>query len=212
VKSLKKEYFTKIDDISGVQHPKKRSFSNKIARFCQKEANYRKVRVYTKSLARYRKERARRRKIRVLAEKGLSQKQIATELGVSTRTVKRDWDRVRSYVKGQCNKELKEIVEKRNREFEQRYEGLNPKEELELLKSDFKEASKRMQMFKPRAAPRCREIAITLRLDDQAPNGFPYVEVVPSQQNLSLSREFELKINALKNGEKQELCNLHFST
>jgi DNA-binding NarL/FixJ family response regulator len=63
--------------------------------------------VYTNSLERWRKERERRRKVRVLANKGYTQKQIALELGVSTRTVMRDWDKVRSYVKGQRNRELR---------------------------------------------------------------------------------------------------------
>jgi DNA-binding transcriptional regulator YiaG len=208
---LENEYFPEIGEILGVQHPKTDPFSSRNWVFSQKAADYRRIRVYTKSLARYRKERERRRKMRLLAEKGLSQTQIAHELGVSTRTVKRDWDKVRSYVKGQASKEINEISEKRRREFVQRYEGVPPKEQLKLLKYDVKEISRRARMFKPREAPRCGEMAVTLRLDDLAPEGFPCVEVFPNRPNLSLAREFDLKINACKSGEKRELCTLHFT-
>jgi len=149
--------------------------------------------------------------MRLLADKGLSQKQIAKELGVSTRTVKRDWDKVRSYVKGQCNKELKEIMEQKRQEFEQRFEGLPLKEELKRLRHNFKEASRVTQTFRAPATLGCHELAITLQLDDQSPDGFPHVEIFPNQPKLSLLREFDLKINAYKSGQKRELCTLHFT-
>jgi predicted transcriptional regulator len=186
-------------------------FSNKNASLRQKPLNYRRIRVYTKSLARYRKERERRRKIRVLAEKGLSQAQIAKELGVSTRTVKRDWDKVRSYAKAQANKELKESAEKRKEEFEHRYEDVPPKEQLKLFKNDVKDVSRMAQRLQHRASPRCGEMVVTLHLNDLSPDGFPYVEVFPNRPKLSLTREFDLKINAWKNGLKRELCTLHFN-
>lgn len=97
---MENEYFPGLDEIRAVQHTRKRTFSNAESRVGACGASYRRVCVYTKSLERWRLERERRRKVRVLAEKGYSQKQIARELGVSTRTVKRDWDKARSYVVG----------------------------------------------------------------------------------------------------------------
>jgi len=61
----------------------------------------------------YTTERERRRQVRLLAEKGHTQKQIASELGVSTRTIKRDWDKIRPYVKGQTRKEIMQVVDAR---------------------------------------------------------------------------------------------------
>ena len=84
------------------------------------------------------KERERRRQVRLLAEKGFTQKQIASELGVSTRTIKRDWDKIRPYVKGQTRKEIRAVVDERQKEFERRYEGLTVNEELKLLKQDIR--------------------------------------------------------------------------
>ena len=129
-KSLENEYFPKIDEIHGLQLSENELFSEKSGCSGVKEASYRKVSAYTKSVARYKLERARRRKVRVLAEKGLTQKQIAAKLGVSTRTVKRDWDKIRPYVKGQFRREIREIVDEQQREFEQRYEGKRSKTKL----------------------------------------------------------------------------------
>ncbi len=81
----------------------------------------RKVGVYTKSLGRWRKERERRRRVRVLAEKGLTQKEIALELGVSRRTVIRDWAKARSYVTSQCNKEFREMVQREKQVLREKY-------------------------------------------------------------------------------------------
>jgi FixJ family two-component response regulator len=101
---LEDEHFPGLGEIRAIQHTKKRTFSNDTRHSDTRGASYRRVCVYTKSLERWRKERERRRKVRVLAAKDYTQKQIARELGVSTRTVMRDWDKVRSYVKGQQNK------------------------------------------------------------------------------------------------------------
>ena len=72
-------------------------------------------------MERYTKERERRRQVRLLAEAGHTQKQIASELGVSTRTIKRDWDKIRSYVKGQTRKEITAVVDARREELERRF-------------------------------------------------------------------------------------------
>ena len=120
-------HFPEIGEISEVQQGKKRFFS-KAGLSKGKGASYRKVSVYTKSMEKYRRERERRRWVRVLAERGFTQKQIASELGVSARTVKRDWDKIRSYVKGQTRRELMAVVDARRDEFERRCEGLSVNE------------------------------------------------------------------------------------
>ncbi|MGD0071270.1 MAG: helix-turn-helix domain-containing protein [Candidatus Bathyarchaeia archaeon] len=180
-----------------------------------KEASYRKVSAYTKSVERYKRERERRRQVRLLAEKGFTQSQIASELGVSTRTIKRDWDKIRSYVKGQFNKEIREIVDERGREFERRYEGLTFNEELKLLKQDVKEVSKKARALQTSSRPQEQhqsQLDVTLNFDDQTPEGLPRLTVFPTQQSIRFSGEFAVKLYALKNGEKRELFNLHFST
>jgi hypothetical protein len=172
--------------------------------------------VYKKSLKRWRKERERRRKLRVLAAKGYTQKQIAHELEVSTRTVMRDWDKIRSYVKGQRTRELKEQVEKEKLEFPQKY-GISFDDAMEYLKQSQMDFPRRPQAANTLPAvhskplgKRCREMEITLNMDFPAPNGFPTVSISPAEA-FRLSREFYVRVNACKNGEKRELCNLQFS-
>jgi transcriptional antiterminator len=94
-------------------------------------------------LERYKLERKRRRQVQLLAEKGLGQKGIARELGVSTRTVKRDWKKLSRYIKGQFNRQVWEINARQLEKERQRYEGLTIKEELKLIKKDLKALKKR---------------------------------------------------------------------
>jgi predicted transcriptional regulator len=108
-----------------------------------RSARYRKIHAYTKSLERYKLERERRRKVRALAKKGLKQKEIANELGVSIRTVKRDWKKQTPYLVGQFNRQVWEINAQQREKERQRYEGLTIKEELKLIRQDLKALKKR---------------------------------------------------------------------
>jgi DNA-binding CsgD family transcriptional regulator len=64
-------------------------------------AAYRRVGRYHKSVARWQLERARRREVIKLRLEGKTLTQIASALGVSLRTVKRDFAKVKLYVKSQ---------------------------------------------------------------------------------------------------------------
>jgi hypothetical protein len=148
--------------------------------------------------------------------KGYAQKQIARELGVSTRTVIRDWDKLRSYVKGQQTRELKEQVEKEKLEFPQKY-GISFNDAMKFLERSQRDFPKKLQATnappmvnsKP-SGKRYREMEITLYLDLLAPNGFPSVSVYPAE-SFNFSKELCVRVKACKNGEKLELCNLHFT-
>jgi len=135
---LKNDYFQKTGENSGIQLDLNAQFSCIGARTRPKKAPYRRISMYTKGLARYRLERERRRKVRLLAEKGLTQEQIAKEIGVSVRTVKRDWKKLHSYILGEFNKQVEKIMIERERGLDRRYEGLPFEQELKLLKQDTK--------------------------------------------------------------------------
>ena len=181
------------------------------------EAFYRKVSVYTKSMERYTKERERRRQVRLLAEAGHTQKQIASELGVSTRTIKRDWNKIQSYVKGQTRKEIRQVVEERQQEFKKRYEGLTVNKELRLLKQDVKEAVKEARALQTsywrqeKRQQTARQLDYIFDLDHLTADGFPCV-IVPPQGSIPLSGGVGMKFYVIKNGEKRELLNLSIST
>ena len=147
---MKNEPFTEISQNSDIQVSKKgvKTCENRFRTRVDgsrtpRKARYRKIHVYTKSLERYKLERARRRKVRSLARKGLKQKEIANELGVSIRTVKRDWKKLTRYINGQFNRQVWEVNAKQMEKERQRYEGLTIKEELKLIKKDLKALKKR---------------------------------------------------------------------
>ena len=83
--------FAKTGKNRKIQQTKKVRDKVQSSRQSIQEVPYRKVSTYTKSAKRYKLERERRRQVRLLIEKGFSQQQVAEELGVSIRTVKRDW-------------------------------------------------------------------------------------------------------------------------
>ena len=135
------EHFPGLGEIRGFQQEKKRVFSKPASNEGKDKSAYRKVKVYTKSMGQYSRERKRRRSVRLLAEEGLTQRQIATALNVSTRTIKRDWNKIRPYMKGQVHKEIRQVEDERHKEFERRYEGLTGNEKLRLLKQDINAVS-----------------------------------------------------------------------
>jgi hypothetical protein len=177
--------------------------------FVKDSASYRRVGVYTKSSAKYKVERERRRKVRVLAEKGYTQKMIAGELGVSVRTVKRDWSKVRSYAKAEVKKKMR-------RELQRRYPGLGFDEAFERMKRDFKEYSDRVWVPQESlTVPEGRrgpplEIVVTLFLDDLARDGFPRVRVSPAG-NIRFVGDYDLRVIACKNGQERQLICLNCS-
>jgi predicted transcriptional regulator len=72
---------------------------------------YRKRRVYAKSVETYKRERARRKRVLQLHEQGFTQVQIAAEIGCSAKTVSRDLKKLRRYVRGEEQKELRQANE-----------------------------------------------------------------------------------------------------
>ncbi len=214
---MENEHFPGIGEIREFQQGKKRRFSNKTGRSGAKEASYRKVSVYTKSMDRYAKERERRRQVRLLAEKGHTQKQIASELGVSTRTVKRDCDKIRSYVKGQARKEIRQVADEQQQEFKQRIEELTVNKRLKILKQDIKEATKKARAMqrnikrKELKQQNVHQSDYIFDLDYPTSDGFPRV-TAPPEGSFPLSEGISMKFYAIKNGEKKELLNITLST
>jgi len=218
VKNLENDCFPEISEISGVQQEKNGLFSSESVHSDSKQASYRKVSIYTKSMRRYRLERERRRQVRLLAEQGFTQKQIASKLGVCTRTIKRDWYKVRPYVKAQFGKEIRGVVDERQREFEHRLEGVTVNEKFKLLKQDLKEAAKKVRSLKSSQRRQeqhqqpVRQLDYVFDLDSLTADGFPRIILPFEGSNMQFVGNFEIKFYAIKNGEKRELCNVGVST
>ena len=119
-------------------------------------------------------------------------------------------------MKGQQNKAMRATVEREKQLFPQKY-GISFNDAMEYLKRSQRDFPRRLQAAntpstvssKPHGK-KCREMEITLNLDFPGPNGFPTVSVSPAE-DFHFSGKFFLRVNACKNGEKAELCNLHFS-
>ncbi len=209
-KRLIDEHFPGIGEIRAVRQARKHSLdSRKVA--------YRRAGVYTKSLVRWRKERERRRRVRVLVLRGWSLKRVAVELGVSTRTVMRDWKKIQSYVKGQINKEYRQAAERRRRELEQKYPGL-VSEDAKLAEAEvnalFRLSGERGSRVRPEmdygVGQQPQELIMTVDLDNTLDGGFPFVEVHPDKSIAWFQGEFSVKLFARKNGETRELRSFRF--
>jgi DNA-binding CsgD family transcriptional regulator len=187
-------YFSEIGENMAVQHVKDGVFSSKESGM---GPSYRKVDAYSKSLKQYRLERKRRRQVRVLAFKGYTQQQIAVELGVSVRTVKRDWEKVRAYVKGQHNKTLKERAsdEIAVGDFEKWSQNLTHKERDLIIKRLSKQPKRKQTLI------------VYLNMDKQNIAGFPYVTTYPAMAHFSFSGKLVVKIRMIRDHKTKELLN-----
>lgn len=114
---------------------------------------------------------------------------------MSVRTVKRDWDKIRAYVKGQQNKTLlKKATDEMARDtFRQWSEGLSLPERSKFLKP------RKMRR------PEDRELIIYFNMDNLAPNGFPRVTTFPAEGNFAFSGKLDVRIRMIKDGKRQEL-------
>jgi hypothetical protein len=192
-----------------------------------KEPCYRRINVYTKSLTRCKKERERRRQVRLLVENGLRQKQIAEKLGVSLRTVKRDWQKIKRYVAGNRNRSCREISEARRKEL---FPNLSPNlggtanlhelqarmrplfQQIRLIGPALKEELKYERRIQELTRKYNRQIIFTIDLDNCDCEGIPSITVFPRHMPVYFrEKEFEINFRMVKNGVKHELGGMRFS-
>ncbi len=163
---------------------------------------YRRVGSYRKSVARWQLERARRREVIRLRLEGKTLVEIAGVLGVSLRTVKRDFARVRPYVKSQ-------VRLRREREEQRRLEsvfgGMSPLERLEALGRLMNFSRRRKRVGKP-GEPARGIIVVDV---DSALQGKVGLECVPPSLSFSgESQELNLEIRLLIHGRLVKMGNL----
>jgi len=94
---------------------------------------YRRINKYSKSIQQYKKERNRRKQAYKLACKGYTHEQIAEKLGVSTKTVQRDFKKLKSYINGKLNKTVMKFEEERWNKIQAQLKGLNEFKRLHQL-------------------------------------------------------------------------------
>lgn len=218
---------------NGFQMPEDALFSSQTVVSKQPEGPcYRRIHVYSKSLVRYKKERERRRQIRLLVEKGFKQKQIAEKLGVSVRTVKRDWRKIGRYVTGDWNRSRRQITEARRKELFPNLEGFGNLEgtavhegiaesrarmralfqQIRLIGPALKEEVKYERRVQELLRKYNRQIIFTMNLDNLDQKGIPSIEIFPRRMLIYCrEKEFWINFRVLKNGVKHELGRMRLS-
>ena len=101
----------------------------------KRKAEYRRINKYFKGLEKWKQEKLRRKQILDLQDRGLTIRQIAKQLHVSERTVKRDLAKIRPYIR-------------RSRKHFAPYESRNALKQLDELST--KQQLKRIRDFKNR--------------------------------------------------------------
>ena len=200
--SLEEEeaYFDKRSTETGFQRSQNDVFSKQK----QFKPRYRRMKKYVKSVKQYKKERQRRRLIKFLVEQGFTQKQIAEKLGVSERTVRNDWKKLRNYLKGQIRVNREMLERQRILEFNQQIVGMTLTQECRFLKKRVEEVIRLRQRI-DKFLDKTREyVTFTIDLDD-CTDGIPAIQ--PNRNNLCIDLRKGLIIEFVvkKDGLREKL-------
>ncbi len=165
---------------------------------------YRRVARYCKSVARWRLERARRREVIRLRLEGKSLVEIAVVLGVSLRTVKRDFARVKPYLKSQLR--VRRLQEEQRR-MEAMFGGMSTMERFEALEQLLRFPKKRRRVGKPEEPAR-----VVLVVDvDAALQGKAGLECVPrSWSSSGNGRGLDLEVRLVIHGKLVKMGGICF--
>ncbi len=132
-----------------------RVFDTKKHTNIKRKAAYRRIQVYTKSLAKTKAEKTRRRQVLKLWSLGLKIKQIAEQLDISQRTVKRDIARLMPYIK----KKRTQLMHQESQAEIAYFNSLSGKKQLEYLVEHLEQ---RKRIVKAR---KCKALTITIDVD-----------------------------------------------
>lgn len=167
---------------------------------------YRLNRIYSKSVKQYQSERNRRRQVMKLSSEGKSTRAIAESLGVSTRTILRDKEKVTPYVIGQIRKGRHLLEEQQQRELD-----------AATAKIPLEEYFKRLTdlMCKTRKLSKKEEYeqhnkTMTINLDDTI-NGFPKISFSGSMDNSTVKFPYRLEFVFVKDGVSHDIGGITYS-
>jgi DNA-binding CsgD family transcriptional regulator len=190
---------TEIDGFDSVFDAKRRKRG-------RSRPEYRRVRRYFKGTKQYWRERSRRKQVFELSEKHLTYKQIAEQLGLSERTVKRDMTKIKPYYMRQIRSYYSRLEEERRGQVEAQLEGKSLAERFKILSSMILEIKKR---DKEREYNR-HQMFITIDLDDVT-DGYPAVKPWPQQSTVNWTLPLTINFLYVKNGEKRVVGNFTLS-
>ena len=159
----------------------------------QAKAKYRRVRKNYKSVKKYKEEKQRRRQVLLLQDQGLTNGAVALRLGVSESTVKRDLDKMKSYLKGQFSRfKLGE-----NERFRSEWSSWSLQKRVDYVCNLHK------VVLESRRVHRCRGLVITVDFD-AAVAGRYALRFKPSLP-VDLGENSRITVEVLALGRKQVL-------
>jgi hypothetical protein len=171
-------------------------------------SEYRRVGKYYKSAKRYQLERLRRRGVLERSLQGKTLAQIASELGVSLRTVKRDYAKVKPILKHKVSeKELAEGLRSEMQSFYAGLEGLSLAARHKVL-TRFLEPYLRKARRKKRGVHEPQSTLMTLTVDlDAALQGGSALVLTPPNLTYS-SKQLIMEVQLLAKGKLVRLGSI----
>jgi AraC-like DNA-binding protein len=193
---------TENDGFDSVFDTKTPVFDTRRRKRDRSRPEYRRVRKNFKSPKRYWLERNRRKRVMELCEQHLSCRQMAEQLGVSERTVKRDLARIRPYYERQIRHFLNRVEQERREEAAAQLEGLSLNEQFRLLKRRAAAIIDLHKLMEKREYIR-HQMSITIDLDNVS-QGFPAIKSTP-QPSFSIRLPLKINLEFKKNGVTQRV-------
>ena len=163
----------------------------------KRKARYRRIGKYYKSLDRFKAEKNRRKQALELQNQGLSIKQIAWQLHVSERTVKRDFAKIMIFIKS------KRTQLRRNESFAAlaKFQAMSLGGQMQYVK-DYEERKRRIYR-----TPLCNSLHISIDLDQVF--GGKYALSYKPKLPVQMHQNGKITIELSTHGKKQNIARIY---
>ena len=163
----------------------------------KRKARYRRIGKYYKSLDRFKAEKNRRKQALELQNQGLSIKQIARQLQVSERTVKRDFAKIMIFIKSKRTQlRRNESLAERNK-----IQAMTLMEQMQRIK-DYEEQKRRIYRTR-----QCNSLHIAIDLDQVF--GGEYAMSYKPKLPVQMHQNGKITIELLTHGKKQNIARIY---
>ena len=163
----------------------------------KRKARYRRIGKYYKSLDRFKAEKNRRKQALELQNQGLSIKQIARQLHVSERTVKRDFAKIMVFVKSKRT----QLRRSEGLAALEKVQAMSLMEQVQYVK-DFEEQQRRFCRIR-----RCSSLHISIDLDRVF--GGKYALSYKPKLPVEMQENGKITLELLVHGKKQNIARIY---
>lgn len=183
--------------IYGVVYMDNAVFDTKKHSNVKAKAEYRRISKYYKSLDKFRAEKHRRKLLLELQNQGLTIKQIALQLHVSERTVKRDFAKIMVFIKTKRS----QLIRSESLTALMKFQAMTLKEQIQYAK-DYEEQERRIYRIR-----RCSSLHITIDLD-QALSG-KYAMSYKPKLPVEMLENGKITIELTAHGKRQNITRIY---